>query len=76
MVNKADRELVNAIIAMAHSLGLDVVAEGVETIEQLDYLKEQGCEYAQGYLQGRPMSFDDLTKALDQDKKISPTSVA
>jgi EAL domain-containing protein (putative c-di-GMP-specific phosphodiesterase class I) len=70
MIDEEDRELVNAIIAMAHSLSLDVVAEGVETIEQLDYLKSQDCEYAQGYLQGRPMSFDGITQALSEERKL------
>ncbi|RRQ21109.1 EAL domain-containing protein [Thiohalobacter thiocyanaticus] len=58
--NNNDFELVKATIAMAHSLGLKVVAEGVETEDQRRILKEQGCDYAQGYLFGRPMSADEL----------------
>jgi EAL domain-containing protein (putative c-di-GMP-specific phosphodiesterase class I) len=77
MEDEEDRALVNAIIAMAHSLGLEVVAEGVETIEQLDYLKQEGCEYAQGFLQGHPMSFDALTQALaEENRLLSSDSVA
>lgn len=49
-----DQSLVTAILAMAHSLRLPVVAEGVETQEQWDWLKARGCDYAQGYLMGRP----------------------
>ena len=49
-----DRALVNAMIAMARSLDLSIVAEGVETVEQLDFLREQGCDLVQGYLFGRP----------------------
>ena len=49
-----DRELVNAAIAMAHGLNLKVVAEGVETTAQLEILKELNCDYAQGYLLGKP----------------------
>ncbi|MDQ7048915.1 MAG: EAL domain-containing protein [Enterobacterales bacterium] len=53
--DSADRELINATIAMAHGLGLKVVAEGVETKEQYDFLKELNCDFAQGYLFSKPM---------------------
>lgn len=63
-VDPADRELVNAAIAMAHGLNLKVVAEGVETEEQLAYLKTMACDYAQGYLFGKPMCADDMSAML------------
>ena len=56
-----DRELVNATIAMAHGLGLTVVAEGVESEDELNYLNKRGCDLAQGYLFSRPLSATDLT---------------
>ncbi|MDJ0834062.1 MAG: EAL domain-containing protein [Gammaproteobacteria bacterium] len=60
----ADRELVNATIAMAHGLGLKVVAEGVETLGQLQHLKTKGCEFAQGNYFSPPISADQLTSLL------------
>lgn len=63
-VDPADRELVNAAIAMAHGLGLKVVAEGVETEMQHRYLSAQRCDFAQGYLFSKPISAQALTQQL------------
>ena len=51
--------IVRAVVAMAHSLGCDIVAEGVETAAQLQALGELGCTYAQGYLIGRPLPLEE-----------------
>ncbi|TAN49735.1 MAG: bifunctional diguanylate cyclase/phosphodiesterase [Methylococcaceae bacterium] len=59
-----DTALVAAIIAMAHSLHLTVVAEGVETQQQLDYLRGQGCDHCQGFLFARPMPAAAFTAYL------------
>ena len=56
----ADRELISAAIAMAHGLGLEVVAEGVETEEQRAFLHSLRCDCAQGYLFGKPGDEDGL----------------
>ena len=51
-------EIIRTIVALAHNLGMDVVAEGVETVHQLVQLKALNCEYAQGYYFGRPTDSD------------------
>jgi EAL domain-containing protein (putative c-di-GMP-specific phosphodiesterase class I) len=48
-MDKESVEIVRTLVMLAHRLGLDVIAEGVETPEQLDLLKTLGCEYGQGY---------------------------
>jgi EAL domain-containing protein (putative c-di-GMP-specific phosphodiesterase class I) len=55
-----DLALTTAIIAMAHSLGITVVAEGIETEGQCGILRERGCDQGQGFWFGRPMSAHDL----------------
>ena len=64
-VDPADRELINAIVAMAHSLRLKVVAEGVESEEQLAFLKNLGCDYAQGYLFSKPVTAESMAGILE-----------
>jgi EAL domain-containing protein (putative c-di-GMP-specific phosphodiesterase class I) len=54
------RNLATAIIAMGQSLGLELVAEGVEDLDQAKFLLARGCHKAQGYLYGYPMSPDDF----------------
>jgi len=53
--NNDDAAICAAIIAMAHRLGLQVIAEGIETDYQLNFLRDQGCELGQGYLLGKPL---------------------
>jgi diguanylate cyclase (GGDEF)-like protein/PAS domain S-box-containing protein len=60
-----DATLVAAVIAIGDALGLRVVAEGVETTEELAALRELGCQYAQGYLFARPCSFDQYVQFLE-----------
>lgn len=56
----SDKAIVSAIIAMAQQLDIDVLAEGVETIEHQAFLQSQGCDYVQGYLYCKPIPADDL----------------
>ena len=59
---KVDAAIVKAIITLAHSLEFDVVAEGVETEEQFEFLKQCKCNIAQGYLLHKPLSSKDITQ--------------
>ncbi|HET8807477.1 MAG TPA: EAL domain-containing protein, partial [Methylophaga sp.] len=60
----ADRELVHAVIAMAHGLGISVVAEGVETDTQCKLLKDMACDYAQGYFFSKPLAAEDISAQI------------
>jgi diguanylate cyclase (GGDEF)-like protein/PAS domain S-box-containing protein len=62
--NATDLTLCEAIIVMAHKLGIKVIAEGIETQEQCDLLIAAGCDYGQGYLFSRPVSADEFEKLL------------
>lgn len=66
LTSRSDRDIVSAIITMSHSLGIRVIAEGVEQPEQLAFLKEQGCDEAQGYLFCKPVSPQRLEDQLRQ----------
>ncbi|MDR3374319.1 MAG: EAL domain-containing protein [Ancalomicrobiaceae bacterium] len=58
--------LLRSIVGLGHDLGLELIAEGIETEDQFDELLDLGCEFGQGYLFGQPMSADDARKFLDR----------
>ena len=62
--NDGDAAIVSAVISMARSLRLRVVAEGVETAEQFAFLRSKECDEAQGFYFSRPMMTDDVTRVL------------
>lgn len=59
-----DMAIATAIVAMAHNLGIRVVAEGVESLDQLQFLQRQGCDYVQGFYLSRPLDAGDVTALL------------
>ena len=67
--HRSDLVMVQSTIALAHSLGRTVVAEGVESREILDMLVAMKCEVAQGFIIGRPSSLNDLSKRLGSERK-------
>ncbi|MFN2348435.1 MAG: EAL domain-containing protein, partial [Thioalkalivibrio sp.] len=60
------RALVSAIVVMAQALRLEVVAEGVENRQQLELLREMGCDHVQGFLLSRPVPATDIPPWLEQ----------
>lgn len=65
-----DAAIVSAIITMAHSLGIKTVAEGVETLQQIEILRRQGCDYAQGYYFSPPLPGDEIERLLQLNLKF------
>ncbi len=68
--NPASKEIVRAMINMGHALKMRVNAEGVETIEQANMLRDEGCEELQGYLYGYPMKKEDMDLLLRTTRSI------
>ena len=66
MKDETGNIIVESIVDMVNRLGYKTIAEGVEHQEQLDYLREIGCEYVQGYLMGRPMPRQQLEELLEE----------
>ena len=75
--DKTDMAITSAVIAMAHKLSMRVVAEGIETQEQLDFLRDNGCDDGQGYLLSRPLTLPQLHHFLvnhrDEQKTNGPS---
>jgi EAL domain-containing protein (putative c-di-GMP-specific phosphodiesterase class I) len=62
--NPSNMIIVEAVVSLAHSLGLEVTGEGVESAEQLTHLRKMGCDFAQGYHLARPMPSEELDRLL------------
>ncbi|MFQ5938176.1 MAG: EAL domain-containing protein, partial [Acidiferrobacterales bacterium] len=74
-VDADDAAIVSAVIALARGLGLQVVAEGVETAEQLDFLRDQHCYTVQGFVFSKPVPAEAMTTLLRDRKPLTPVPV-
>jgi diguanylate cyclase (GGDEF)-like protein/PAS domain S-box-containing protein len=72
-IDSDDEAIVTAIIAMAHNLKMSVIAEGVETETQLQYLRDRKCDEVQGYFYSKPLAADLLENYLDS-KRVNPNT--
>jgi diguanylate cyclase (GGDEF)-like protein/PAS domain S-box-containing protein len=70
VLDSQDAQIVTAIISMAQSLDLKVVAEGVENRDQLEFLKDKKCNMIQGYYYSKPLSADDFTQLLTEGREV------
>jgi predicted signal transduction protein with EAL and GGDEF domain len=68
-------EIVKTIVSLAHNLGMEVIAEGVETVDQWQKLRALGCQYAQGYLFSRPVPSDKVMELLAADAMYVESSL-
>jgi len=73
-ISADDAAIARAIIALGHNMNLRVVAEGVETAEQLAFLRDNGCDVVQGYLCSEPVSADDCLALMVRQAAGSVTS--
>ena len=74
LTDRADAAISRTIITLAHSLSLEVVAEGVETQEQLDFLRKEGCDQFQGYLFSIPLPIQELEAYLRKAKACTASA--
>jgi diguanylate cyclase (GGDEF)-like protein len=74
--SESNTKIVQGIVTLAHELGLDVTAEGIETSEQIDRLREMKCDRAQGYYLARPLSSDVIDALFVGDRRMGPVVLA
>jgi diguanylate cyclase (GGDEF)-like protein/PAS domain S-box-containing protein len=70
VLNSNDVPIVRAMMTLAHSLRIEVVAEGIETAMQRDFLAEEGCQYGQGYLFSMPLTAEDFGWMVENDVRL------
>jgi EAL domain-containing protein (putative c-di-GMP-specific phosphodiesterase class I) len=63
-MDKKSKAVISSIIHLCKNLGLKIVCEGVETLEQVEYIKAQDCDYAQGFYYYRPMPIEEFEKLI------------
>ncbi len=70
-VNESDEHIVRATMALAHSLGMETVAEGVDSREQLAFLQKLSCDYIQGYLFAKPLEAEDFETFVEERNRMA-----
>lgn len=70
-VSKKDHSIVGSVIDLVHNLSMKVVAEGVESRKQYEFLKQIGCDVYQGYMFSKPLDFEDTIEYVDQFYKVA-----
>ncbi len=73
--SESSRQYVAAIISMGHVMGFDVISEGVEAPDQLETLKDIGCDFIQGFIWGRPLSEQAVEELVDSIGKAGKDNV-
>ena len=63
------KQYVAAIISIGHIMGFEVISEGVEDERQLDTLRAIGCDYVQGFIWGRPLPAEEVTKLVESNRR-------
>ena len=74
--DKDDATITQTIISLAHNLDIGIVAEGVETEEQAQFLIERGCTIAQGFYYSKPLPVDEITQLLSQSNGVIPAKIS
>ena len=67
--SESSRRIVKSIADLARSLEMTIVAEGIEELEQMDVLRELGCQYGQGYYMAKPASADEIMELIETKPK-------
>ena len=68
--NEKTKDILDSIIQLANKLGVKTLTEGVETIEESEFLKDIGCQRLQGYLFGKPFKLDDFEEKIEKKQFI------
>ena len=71
MIVKIINAIINAIVSMAQALNLNLVAEGIETISQVNHLRELKCASAQGYFISKPLRIEDFVALCEQNHSLT-----